>query len=227
MEKNVLIINFNTPELTEAAVRSVQKHTPDCKITVFDNSDKRPFIPMDGVSVIDNTHGQEIDFDKYIGSFPDRRRSDNNYGSAKHCKTVDYCFRYFEDGFVLLDSDVLVRKDITPLFDLSVMWVGQSHTSRKHPVNIRRLYPFCCFINTRMCEDNGVRYFEPDHVWQLSCDPTGTWYDTGAWFYHASRDFPHREIRICDYIVHLGSASFRKNVSEMSRWLEENSRYYI
>ena len=65
MKKNVAIIHFNTPELTEAAILSIRKHGgEDYEVTVFDNSDARPFTKkMAGVTVIDNTLGQVIDLD--------------------------------------------------------------------------------------------------------------------------------------------------------------------
>ena len=63
---DVAIVHYNTPELTEAAIRSVWKHTPGCRITVFDNSDKREFRYKDDVAVIDNTRGQIIDFEMML-----------------------------------------------------------------------------------------------------------------------------------------------------------------
>ena len=54
-KREIAIVHFNTPELTEACIYSIRKHGgQDYHITVFDNSDKRPFtIKMDGVTVID------------------------------------------------------------------------------------------------------------------------------------------------------------------------------
>ena len=46
MNKNVAIVHYNTPELTEAAIRSLWKNTPDAAVTVFDNSDRRRFRAM-------------------------------------------------------------------------------------------------------------------------------------------------------------------------------------
>ena len=77
-KKTVAIIHYNTPELTEAAILSLRKHGgEDYHVTVFDNSAEatdqktgekypaRPFTAkMEGVTVIDNTRGQIIDFDK-------------------------------------------------------------------------------------------------------------------------------------------------------------------
>lgn len=226
MEKNVCIVHFNTPELTRATIRSLWKHTPGCKVTIFDNSDSIPFGAMEGVLVIDNTKGRNIDFDEMISSFPDRRESDNGYGSAKHCRSVDFLMDLFKDGFLLLDSDVLVIKDVSSLFDNTAAWVGQPHKSIKHKVNIERLYPFCCYINTKMCMENGIRYFDRDHMWQLS-DGIGRWYDTGAWFLYATRALPHRKIRTNDYIIHYGGGSFKrdKRISP-EEWLQKNKKYY-
>ena len=210
MEKNVLIVHFNTPEVTRATVLSVLKHTPDCKITIFDNSDRKPFVPMNGVRIIDNTKGQEIDFEKMLARYPNRIPNKDNFASAKHCYSIDYCFRYFRDGFVLLDSDVLVKNDISDLFDYGVVWVGMPHKTKKHEVNIPRLYPFCCFINTRLCRENGIHYFDGAYMWKLTDDHIRSWYDTGAWFLRATRQLPCRAIKIYDYIIHYGSASFRQ-----------------
>ena len=223
---NVLIIHFNTPELTRACVLSILKHTPNCNITVFDNSTTRPFKPTNGVRVIDNTKGQEIDFNKFINIFQNRRKSDNGYGSAKHCYSVNYCFKYFNDGFILLDSDVLVKRDLSELWNSKIIWSGQPHISGKHPVNIERLYPFCCYINVAMCRKLGIQYFDKNHMWQLS-EGRGSWYDTGAWFLEATKGIPSRTIKIKDYITHYGGGSFLKNKPETpEEWLSNNAKYY-
>ena len=55
MEKNVCIVHYNTPVLTEAVIKSIRKRTPDVHITIFDNSDRYPFRKTDDVDIIDNT----------------------------------------------------------------------------------------------------------------------------------------------------------------------------
>ena len=54
MIKQVAIVHFNTPELTEACILSIRKHGgQDYRIVVFDNSDKRPFTAqMKGVKAM-------------------------------------------------------------------------------------------------------------------------------------------------------------------------------
>ena len=76
-KKTVAIIHFNTPELTEAAIKSIRKQGGEkYRIVVFDNSDTRPFEkPMRGVEVIDNTKGQIIDFEMELDKFPYKDRT--------------------------------------------------------------------------------------------------------------------------------------------------------
>ena len=68
MKKQVAIVHYNTPEITEAAIWSLRKHGgEDYDVFVFDNSDECPFTAkMKGVTVFDNTKGQIIDFEKEL-----------------------------------------------------------------------------------------------------------------------------------------------------------------
>ena len=107
-KREVAIIHFNTPELTEAAVLSIRKHGGgDYHITIFDNSDTRPFKKrMRGVKRIDNTQGQVIDFDKELDQYPDRCRDIGcakgcEFGSAKHMMTVQKLWELLPEGFVV------------------------------------------------------------------------------------------------------------------------------
>ena len=71
----VAIVHYNTPELTEAGILSLRKHGGmDWPVTVFDNSDRKPFKKkkMKGVKVIDNTKGKVIDFEAELAKYPDR-----------------------------------------------------------------------------------------------------------------------------------------------------------
>jgi SAM-dependent methyltransferase len=74
MNKNVAIIHYNTPELTEALIQSVRKHGGEnYRVFVFDNSDERPFkYKMRGVKVFDNTRAQILDFDAELAKYPDK-----------------------------------------------------------------------------------------------------------------------------------------------------------
>ena len=225
--RTVVIVNFNTQKLTEAAIRSLENHTPGCNVVVFDNSNKEPFVntfDKVNVRVIDNTKGQHIDFEKMLAEYPDKYPTpENNYGSAKHCKTIDYCFDLFPDGFVLMDSDVLVKQDITSLFDDSCAWVGKMELHRNRwNYHLPRVLPYICYLNVPLLREHGVRYFNGEKMWALSHRHPDMWYDTGCWFYEAchEKSLPENHINIDDYILHLKHGSW--NATEQEEWLESH-----
>lgn len=43
MKKNILIIHYNTPYLTECLVRSINLFVEDAVVYIFDNSNEKPF----------------------------------------------------------------------------------------------------------------------------------------------------------------------------------------
>ena len=223
--RSVVIINFNTQKLTEAAIRSLEKHTPGCKFFVFDNSDKEPFC-CDGitadVSIIDNTEGQLIDFEKFLAEYPDKYPTpENNWGSARHCKTIDYCFELFPDGFLLMDSDVLVRQDISLFFDSSCAWTGRmEYHHNRWNYNLLRVLPYLCYLNVPLLREHGVRYFNGEKMWALSHRHPDMWYDTGCWFYEECHRLclPENHVNINKYILHLRHGSW--NATEPLDWLE-------
>lgn len=224
---NVLTIHYNTPELTEAAIRSLMKHC-DCNVYVFDNSDKRPFDRViEGVTVIDNTEGKYVDWDRFLSEFPDKVETENAWGSAKHCKSVDVCMDLVGDGFVLIDSDVLVRRDISRFFDKRYAWVGSVHTNTsRYGITILRIVPTLCYLNVPLLLKNGVRYFNPKKMWFFSSRVPDMYYDTGAWVLEDSRakGLNGDLIDISSYILHFGHGSWRDK--DAARWLEENGELW-
>ena len=59
MKKNIVIVHYNTPLLTECLVRSINLFVKDAIIYIFDNSDERPFTAhFDNVLVLDSTKGE-------------------------------------------------------------------------------------------------------------------------------------------------------------------------
>ena len=61
VKKNIVIIHYNTPLLTECLVRSINLFVKDANIYIFDNSDKYPFTAsFDNVRLLDNTSGELI-----------------------------------------------------------------------------------------------------------------------------------------------------------------------
>ena len=228
MKKNVVIVHYNTPNLTRAAVLSILKHTPDCNIAVFDNSTVSPFVPMDGVEIYDNTKGQIINFDKLFEKYPERRPTCCNWGSEKHIASVDYFFDIFTDGFVLMDSDVLVKRDISEFFDPSVAWVGTVDYRPSIQYQGARLLPFLLWVNVPMCKEHNIRFFHEGYVYMVSHHGP-PYYDTGGSLYKDCKDagLPFNEIRIEKYIEHLGGSSFKPKGEREKQWLKKFRHLYM
>lgn len=227
MEKRVCIAHYNTPELTRATILSLWKNTPDAKVTVFDNSDTRPFVPMPGVDILDNTKGQLIDFNELLARYPNKVPTTNNWGSAKHCYTIQKLWEYYPDGFVLMDSDVLITRDISEFWDSSFAFIGTVYCDPKRPhKRIPRLYPFLCWINVPMCTAAGVHYYDDNRNWYL-CPGNNGLYDTGASFYEdcCTSCLPNKRVLINKYLIHFGNASHSKQ-GMWYTWLEEHKNLY-
>ena len=240
-EKTIAIVHYNTPELTEAAIKSIRKHGgEDYKVVIFDNSDKRPFKKrMKGVKVLNNREGQIVDFAKELEKYPER---DENigccmgcyFGSDIHMMSVQKLWELLPDGFLLIDSDILVKKNLDWMFQEDECAVGYVHTSRGMRAK-PRLAPLLLWINVPMCVAGGAVFFDPNRAWALhkGSDKRNYW-DTGA----ALLDDIKRLKPQChgvamsrgmlmDYMVHLGSGSWSKNDPTIhQRWLEEHKELW-
>jgi hypothetical protein len=223
---DVAIVHYNTPEMTAAAIKSLNKCTPGCSVTVFDNSDERPFEnTFSNVSVIDNTKGQIIDFDELLSHYPDKEDGDiakSNYGSAKHSKSVDYLMDVLPNGFVLMDSDVLVKKNIRKFVDRNFAVAGTEQIKK----NIPLFQPFFCWLNVPMLKENGIHYFNGDKMWALSNVYPNNRYDTGAWLFEdvSNKKLPWKHDDIWQYIIHLVHGSWRG--SNANAWLKEHRNLF-
>ena len=237
-EKTVAIIHFNTPELTEAAIKSIRKHGGEAyRVVVFDNSDTRPFEkPMRGVKVIDNTKGQIIDFDAELEKYPERDRTIGcakgcEFGSAKHMMTVQKLWELLPDGFVLMESDILLKRDIDEFFAPQYSVYGYWQKSQpNNPFYIGRMLPMLCWINVPMLAKAGAKYFDPERTYGLLPGGRGNrnnWYDTGSVLLEdIIKNRPnlkgyHRDIR--EFVEHYGSGSWANNdLWQQSVWLEKH-----
>lgn len=235
-DRQVVIIHYNTPELTEAAILSLRKHGGEnYAVTVFDNSDKRPFKRMKGVKVINNTKGQVINFDQELAKFPEKCpqigcAKSCIYGSAKHMMTVQKLWELFPNGFVLMESDILLTKSIEEFFRPEYSFVA--HVQRAQPYNpykIGRIMPLLCWMNVPMLTKEGAKYFDPNRSYGIL--PGGkknrnNWYDTGAVLLEdVLQKRPklkglHLDIR--KFLVHFTSGSWAKTDSRSHQlWLEK------
>ena len=236
-QKTIAIIHFNTPELTEACILSIRKHGGrDYRVVVFDNSDERPFhVQMAGVEVIDNTHAQVINFEAMLAAFPDRDDSIGcaqgcDYGSAKHMMTVQKLWELLPDGFVLVESDILLKRDIEEFFDPTHSVYGYWQKAQPHnPFGIGRMLPMLCWMNVPLLTKYGAKYFDPKRTYGLLPGGRGNrnnWYDTGAVLLEdIIKNRPNLVGRHCDirdYVEHFGSGSWRNNnLKAQAEWLKQ------
>ena len=237
-KREVAIIHFNTPELTEAAVLSIRKHGGgDYHITIFDNSDTRPFKKrMRGVKRIDNTQGQVIDFDKELEKYPDRCRDIGcakgcEFGSAKHMMTVQKLWELLPDGFVLMESDILIKSNIDEFFNEEYSVYGYCQKAQPYnPFGIGRMLPMLCWMNVPMLQREGAKYFDPERTYGLL--PGGkqnrnNWYDTGAPLLEDILSKRPRlkgwHVDIRNFVEHFGSGSWQNNSLDAHKaWLEQH-----
>ena len=237
MRKTVAIINYNTPELTMAAIGSLLKNGGGpFRVAVFDNSDTRPFEGATNVQVFDNTKGQIIDFEKELEKYPERDRSIGcakgcEFGSAKHMMTVQKLWELLPQGFVLMESDILIKKNIDEFFDPTHSVYGYWQKSQpNNPFYIGRMLPMLCWINVPMLSKAGAKYFDPERTYGLL--PGGrsnrnNWYDTGSVLLEdIIKNRPHlkgyhRDIR--EFVEHYGSGSWANNdLWQQSAWLDKH-----
>ena len=209
-----------------AAIRSLWKHTPGARVTLFDNSDMRPFVPFAGtgnIEVIDNTRGQVVDWERWLEQFTRKLKTYNGWGSAKHCWSVELCMDLLPGGFLLMDSDVLVKQDVTPFFDTRYAWSGQArHGYRTGQPGPMRVEPFLCYINTPLLRRNGIHYCDTGRIVHLTDKEPERYYDTGASFWEdcMRKGLPGRELPLGEYIIHLGSASWKDR--DAAAWLQQH-----
>jgi len=239
----VAIIHYNTPELTRACIGSLIYNggvEDRLRIVVFDNSDSKPFGDASGVTVIDNTQGQVINFDEELAKFPERDRSIGcakgcEFGSVKHMMTVQKLWELIPTGFVLMESDILITKPIAGFWRPEYSFVGYAQKAQPHnPFNIGRVLPMLCYMNVPLLTKHGARYYDPTRTYGLlpgGRDNRNNWYDTGAVMLEnilAKRPHLkglHEDIR--PYVVHYGSASWQKNDETAHRqWIEANRHLF-
>lgn len=236
-KKTIAIVHFNTPELTEACILSIRKQGgKDYRVVVFDNSDERPFrVQMPGVEVIDNTQGQLIDFDNLLSAFPQRNASIGcakgcDFASVRHMRTVQELWRLLPDGFVLVESDVLIKKPIDEFFREEYSFVAYVQRQQPHnPFGIGRILPMLCWLNVPKFVAEGVQYFDPARTYGLKAERNDrtNWYDTGASLLEDV--LVHRpklkglHIDIREFVEHFGSGSWKNNnLKAQAEWLKQH-----
>ena len=241
-KKTIAIIHFNTPELTEAAILSLRKHGGrNYRVVVFDNSDTRPFrIQMPGVEVMDNTKGEILNLDAMMEAYPHRDRSIGcakgcDFGSAKHMMTVQKLWELLPDGFVLMESDVLLKASIDHLWMEDYASVGHNQLHQpQNPFGIGRVCPMLCYMNVPLLTKYGARYFDPERTYGLLAggrQNRNNWYDTGSVMFEdivkTKPELRGKHVDIRELLEHFGSGSWRNNdLKAQADWLKQHRKLW-
>ena len=233
-QKTVAIVHFNTPELTTAGIKSIRKKGGmDWKVVVFDNSNERPFTitePLGDVTIIDNTNGQIIDFDAELAKFPNKCSYLPHFASARHMMSVQKLWELVPQGFILMESDVILSQPIDFMWDENYAAVGKiQHFEGTGRLETDRLLPMLCYMNVPKLVANGAKYFDPVRNFGLHSDDEKdplNWYDTGASFLEDIKNTKPALVarvywNLYDYFSHYGSGSWKKkDLEDQKYWIE-------
>lgn len=232
MNKKVVIVHYNTPDLMLALVKSIRKFTSGFHIYIFDNSDKEPFsCSGDDITIIDNTNGQIIDFDKWEeeqDNIDQKIYNRNKLASAKHSYSIQKCIELIDGDFILLDSDVLLKKDISDIMDDRFCCVGMKEKLKERK---ERVLPFLCYINANKCNENNIKFFDKDRMIGINYENEGNLYDTGASFLEDIKQInAFKNIDIMQYVVHYASGSWNapwNKGKSKNKWLNAYRRLWM
>lgn len=202
--KKIGVVHFNTPFMLTCLIKSINKHVKNAYIYVFDNSNKEPFInTFNNVEVIDNTKNQIINFYQLSINY-----KIENTGSWRHSVTIQKLIEIIDDNFVLLDSDVLIKKDFSFLYEKR-----EIHAGCFEPI-FKRIAPYMCFINVNECKKHNIQYYKIKTGENVNNKTS----DTGSQFYASiiDKNIPcDKNVSIGKYIKHLDGGSWRnKDINE-------------
>lgn len=214
---NIGIVHYNTPLLTECLIKSINKFV-SCETTiyVFDNSDLYKFkYRQPNIVYIDNTKGQYINFQEFLEKYPNRilsKEGTSKFGSAKHSISIEKLIELINDNFILLDSDILLKRDISELYDENYIFVGEVAPQLLTPYY--RVLPYACFLNVKMMKKYNIHYFNENYMHGLHVTEESEKFDTGGGLYEMAKELPHRRIVTNDFLVHYKGGSWQKQHNE-------------
>lgn len=219
---SVVTCNYNTPEFTRRMAESLFYHLNQ-RITmiIMDNGKDHPlnFSDYHTYNVYNNTCHSIT---------PDHRQ-----GSHDHCHAVDYAIKNLVSTkwVVISDNDVVYKptvKGFLENLDESVDCYGEIGWDHTPP---DRIFPYFCVINRDKFIADNMDYYDPDRLLKYHMDgmyiqQEYNFMDTGYSFYEdaKAKNWLIREIKMDDYIMHLGQASlYRKQFRD---WVEATRHLY-
>jgi hypothetical protein len=234
---NIATVLYKRPEFIDLMLYSIEKH---CKgpwhLYIYANHDMyyTPRRFADRVTVFDNTKGQLMpmhskeDLMKHATYGLISHKQHKNYPiycSMCHILSIQQLIDNIPDGFVLLDSDVIVLKDLQELVKSDQVFVGSGFKDvggliRHQVFGNREALPFCCYINVPMMNKHKLSYFHPKYFWFSAALPNGgcTMFlkdgrmissDTGGWLFKQcyDNDLPFMKVDISQYVHHFKGGS--------------------
>jgi hypothetical protein len=140
-----------------------------------------------------------------------------------------------KDGFILMDSDILLIRDIGYIWDEKFAAGGRIIWYKGRAPYHDRLQPYVCYLNVPVLREAGIKFYEPTRCWGLM--PGGTQnsnnlYDTGA---SLLEDIVNSKPKVwCrnyqdleDDYVHFANASYSHNILDHHKeWLESYKHLY-
>jgi hypothetical protein len=180
-----------------------------------------------GLYAVHTSNGSE----KILGFDNIKISAISNFIKDVSCEKTMLTDVYAIDGFILLESDVLIRKSIDFLWDEQYAACGKvayfkNPARREHD----RLLPFLCYMNVAKLVENGARYYDPMRCWNLQPgrENPANWWDTGATLLDDIRKTKPALVCRCypkldDYYLHYRGGSWMSNdIENQKAWLERN-----
>ncbi len=221
--KKVCIVHYNTSFMLSCLIKSINKHVENAYIYVFDNSDKDKFInTFDNVHIFDNTNGEIINFTEIIQKYHPEytHKTDFTFGSFEHCISVQKAMELIDDNFVLIDSDVLIVKDFSCMYQSDKICVGTKQIWGD------RICPVLCYINVKMCKELNISYYN-DYIIGLQ-EMKDKKYDTGSYFTEQIQNMDIGHINIFNYILHYGGGSRKlQHNMTLDDWAISHKRLWL
>ena len=231
------IVNFNTTQLTNACIKSIIKNMKSLKyhIIIVDNSTQDQKFKLDPeidkalVTIFDNTKSQLINLDSFVemlGKVQVNKKI-KTHPSLRHSLTIQWMLDNIDtDDFILMDSDVIVKKDFSCFVDQEFITSGEIYIDKNPKGWKPRIQPFLQYLNINRIRKNKLTFLDPNRIHE-GLSPAGNHYDTGASFYEdcISRKMKIKDIPISDYIIHFGSGSYLKTVDEIDDFIKTNKKY--
>ena len=231
------IVNFNTTQLTNACIKSIIKNVKSLKyhIIVVDNSTQDQKFKLDPeidkalITIFDNTKGQLINLDSFVEMFGKVQvnKKIKTHPSLRHSLTIQWMLDNIDtDDFILMDSDVIVKKDFSCFVDQEFITSGEIYIDKNPNGWKPRIRPFLQYLNVNKIRKNKMTFLDPNRIHE-GLSFAGNHYDTGASFYEdcISRKMKIKEIPISDYIIHFGAGSYLKTVDDMADFIKTNNKY--